>query len=56
MVSQLVGAKAGADQARWNEPIRRADRDRGHSLTGVGQAVGLHYATISRIANPQDAD
>ena len=40
---------------RRNEAIRRAHRDHGYSLSEIAHAVGLHYATISRIANPPDA-
>ncbi len=36
------------------EAIRRAHRDHGYSLSEIGHVVGLHYATISRIANPRD--
>lgn len=38
-----------------DEVIRRAHLDHGYSLTEIGRAVGLHYATISRRANPPDA-
>lgn len=50
---QLFGAKTRTDRVRRNETIRRAHLDYGYSLTEIGRAVGLHYATISRIANPR---
>jgi hypothetical protein len=52
-LSQLFGARTRVDQSRRNEAIRRAHLDHGYSLSEIGRAVGLHYATISRIANPQ---
>lgn len=52
----LFGARTGTDLAKRNDAIRRAHHDHGYSLTEIGQAVNLHYATISRIANPQGAD
>jgi hypothetical protein len=55
MLSQLFGAKTRTDRVRRNESIRRAHLDHGYSLTEIGRAVGLHYATISRLANPPDA-
>ncbi|MEQ1681962.1 MAG: hypothetical protein ABL983_24190 [Nitrospira sp.] len=54
-LGQLFGARTRADQVRRNESIRRAHLDHGYSLTEIGRAVDLHYATISRIANPPDA-
>lgn len=50
-LSQLFGARIRADQSRRNEAIRRAHLDHGYSLSEISRAVGLHYATISRIAN-----
>ncbi len=54
-LGQLFGARTRADRVRRNDAIRRAHLDHGYSLTEIGRAVGLHYATISRIANPPDA-
>lgn len=54
MLSQLFGAKTQTDRVRRNEAIRRAHLDHGYSLSEIGRAVGLHYATISRLANPPD--
>jgi len=51
-LSQLFGARTRTDRVRRNEVIRRAHLDHGYSLSEIGRAVGLHYATISRIANP----
>ena len=55
-LNQLVGGKTRTDRVRRNDAIRRAHLDHGYSLSEIGHAVGLHYATISRIANPRDAD
>ena len=53
-LSQLFGARTRTDRVRRNEATRRAHLDHGYSLTEIGRAVGLHYETISRLANPQD--
>ena len=53
---QLFGARTRTDRVRRNDAIRHAHLDYGYSLTEIGRAVGLHYATISRIANPRDPD
>lgn len=50
----LFGARTLADRVRRNDTIRRAHFNHGYTLSEVGQAVGLHYATISCIANPRD--
>ncbi|MBH0178672.1 MAG: addiction module toxin RelE [Nitrospira sp.] len=55
-LSQLFGSKTRTDLVRRNEAIRRAHLDHGYSLSEIGHAVGLHYATISRIANPRAID
>jgi putative transposase len=55
-LGQLFGARTRTDRVRWNEAICRAHLDHGYSLTEIGRAVGLHYATISRIANLRDRD
>jgi putative transposase len=55
-LSQLFPARSRADRARRNDAIRRAHLEHGYSLSEIGQAVGLHYSTISRIVNPQDGD
>ncbi|MBH0178535.1 MAG: addiction module toxin RelE [Nitrospira sp.] len=55
-LSRLFPAGSRMDRARRNEAIRRAHLEHGYSLSEVGQAVGLHYSTISRIVNPQDGD
>ncbi len=51
-LGQLFAARTRTDRTRRNEVIRRAHLDHGYSLSEIGRAVGLHYATISRIANP----
>lgn len=53
-LSQLFGSKTRTDRVRRNEAIRRAHLDHGYSLSEIGRAVDLHYATISRIANTRD--
>ncbi|MEX5282732.1 MAG: transposase [Nitrospiraceae bacterium] len=55
-LSHLFAARLGTDRMRRNEVIRRAHVDHGYSLSEIGQAVGLHYSTISRIVNRQDTD
>ncbi|CAI4030911.1 Addiction module toxin RelE [Nitrospira tepida] len=55
-LSHLFAARLGTDRMRRNEVIRRAHVDYGYSLSEIGQAVGLHYSTISRIVNRQDTD
>jgi DNA-directed RNA polymerase specialized sigma54-like protein len=37
-------------KATRNERIHEALRLHGYTLQGVGDAVGLHYSTVSRIA------
>ena len=41
-------AKVDSKAAR-NAALARAYLEHGYTLTGVGRAVGLHYATVSRI-------
>ncbi|TKB93367.1 MAG: addiction module toxin RelE [Nitrospira sp.] len=53
-LSQIFGSKTRTDRVRRNEAICRAHLDHGYSLSEIGHVVGLHYATISRLANPQD--
>ncbi|MDF0676365.1 MAG: transposase [Nitrospira sp.] len=50
---RLFPTNSRADRARRNEAIRRAHLEHGYSLSEIGQVVGLHYSTISRIVNPQ---
>jgi hypothetical protein len=52
---QLFSARLRTNRARRNEVIRRAHVDHGYSLSGIGQAVGLHYSTISRLVSSQDS-
>jgi REP element-mobilizing transposase RayT len=54
-LSHLFSARSRADHARRNEAIRRAYLEHGYSLSEISQAVELHYSTISRIVNPQEA-
>lgn len=42
------------DKASRNGAIRKAHIDHGYSLFEIGDFVGLHYATISKIANAND--
>ncbi len=55
-LSRLFPAGSRVDRVRRNEAIRRAHLEHGYSLSEIGQAVGLHYSTISRIVNPQDGN
>lgn len=55
-LSHLFSVRLGTDRTRRNEVIRRAHVDHGYSLSEIGQAVGLHYSTISRIVNRQATD
>ena len=50
-LSQLFSARLGGDGVRHNEVVRRAHSGHGYSLSKIGQAVGWHYSTISRIVN-----
>ncbi|MDF0676357.1 MAG: transposase [Nitrospira sp.] len=50
-LSRLFGRRARTDRAQRNEVIRRAHLEHGYCLSEIGQAVGLHYSTISRIVN-----
>lgn len=44
-----------ADRERRNAAIRDAHRDHGYSLAEIARYLGLHYSTVSRIANAPDA-
>ncbi|MDH5668892.1 MAG: transposase [Nitrospira sp.] len=50
-LSQLFSDSFCADRVQRNETIRRAHLEHGYSLSEIGQVVGLHYSTISRIVN-----
>lgn len=50
-LTTLFGSSVSRDINRRNAAIRRAHLEHGYSLSAIGQAVGLHYSTISRIAN-----
>lgn len=52
---RLFPASSRVDRARRNETIRQAHLQHGYSLSEIGRIVGLHYSTISRIANDRDA-
>ncbi|MBS0184614.1 MAG: transposase [Nitrospira sp.] len=49
--SRLFSAHVWGNRVRRDEVIRRAHLNYGYSLSEIGQAVGLHYSTISRIVN-----
>lgn len=51
-LSQLFRAKTRTDRVRRNNAIRSAHSDYGYSVSEIGDAGSLHYATLSRIANP----
>ena len=50
-LARLFGSGVLPDLDRRNEAIRHAHLEHGYSLSAIGQAVGLHYSTISRIVN-----
>lgn len=54
-LSHLFPARSRADRVHRNEAVRRAHLEHGYSLSEIGQAVGLHYSTISRIVNLPDS-
>ncbi|WHZ16953.1 MAG: hypothetical protein OJF52_003804 [Nitrospira sp.] len=55
-LSQLLSTRSPATRARRNATIRRAHLEHGYSLAEIGQAVGLHYSTISRIVNVHESE
>jgi len=54
-LSSLLPAGLVADRARRNGAIREAHRGHGYSLAEIARYLGLHYSTVSRIANAIDA-
>ena len=44
-----------ADRHGRNAAIRKAHRSHGYSLAEIARYLGLHYSTVSRIANAADA-
>jgi len=51
----LFAADLIADRDHRNAAIRDAHRDHGYSLAEIARYLGLHYSTVSRIANAPDA-
>lgn len=54
-LGQLFGARTRTDRVQRNETICQVHLEHEYSLQEIGRVVGLHYATISRIANHPDA-
>jgi REP-associated tyrosine transposase len=50
-LATLFASRALPDLDRRNEAIRHAHLEHGYSLSAIGQVLGLHYSTISRIVN-----
>jgi REP element-mobilizing transposase RayT len=50
-LSKLFNSATLADKGRRNEVIQHAHLEHGYSLSQIGDAVGLHYSSISRIVN-----
>ena len=50
-LSRLLDASAVKDRARRDIAIRAAHLEHGYSLTEIGNALGLHYSTISKIVS-----
>jgi len=44
-----------ADRGRRNAAIRAAYRSNGYTLAEIARYLGLHYSTVSRVANAADA-
>ncbi len=51
---QLFGARPRLGRTRRNAIICQAHLKHGYSLSEIGQMVGLHYSTISRLVNSQE--
>lgn len=54
-LSRLFGSRSRTDRDQRNEVIRRAHMDHGYSLSEIGQAIDVHYSTISRIVSAQES-
>jgi len=54
-LSKLFSTATLSDKGRRNLAVQRAHLDHGYSLSEIGTVVGLHYSTISRIVNRDDA-
>ena len=55
VMATLFAPDVVADRARRNSAIREAHRSHGYSLAEIARHLGLHYSTVSRIANAADA-
>jgi hypothetical protein len=55
VMATLFSPDVVADRARRNSAIREAHQSHGYSLAGIARHLGLHYSTVSRIANAADA-
>jgi len=51
--TRLLSAKREATKAKRDRAIWEAHVQHGYSLTAIGQHLGLHYTTISKIVQRQ---
>jgi len=54
-LASLLAAVTAADRSRRNAAIVEAHTVHGYSLAAISRYLGLHYSTVSRIANAVDA-
>ena len=52
-LGRLFPAHSRLSRVRRNEAIRLAHLEHGYTLSEIGNLVGLHYSTISRLVNSQ---
>jgi len=50
-LATLFAPDVRADRERRNSAIRDAHRHHGYSLADIARCLGLHYSTVSRVAN-----
>ena len=50
----LFGDAAGRSRAQRNMLIKLAHHEHGYTLTSIGDALGLHYTTISKVVNSEN--
>jgi putative transposase len=50
----LFGEIAGVKKAERNGLIRKAHQEYGYTLSSIGEALGLHYTTISKVVNEEN--
>jgi REP element-mobilizing transposase RayT len=54
-LASLFPSDVVTDRDRRNAAIREAHRAHGYSLAEIARYLGLHYSTVSRVANTSDA-